>query len=365
MASACCFQNVSHELFNSIENNNFNKAQKIIDKLFERQFVEKDDMKSLVSLILKFYIKTNNTEEINCFYNLHKENLMRRDILGFSSYFYNLDMKKSIESFNYLLSNFKLTPDNLKFIVENRLDRLLELMDGQYVRLDAKGLDIDLSKLKFYDFSDEVTSNTLKKILKLIPSSKIENFTESISKENKQKVIIDAGNVLFSKKGEVTIDGYKYLLNMVEYFKSKKIIPLVIIHSRHLKKNFRGSQRPVEVVKIIDKLKEINQSYIFETPYGMNDDYFILYCSISLKSKIITNDNYKDHIFSFRTNIKDDDNNYLESFVEDLLVKYNYNDHDIGIKESDLFLISHCIQVVNNVLYIPTKNCKFCKYILS
>ena len=174
--------------------------------------------------------------------------------------------------------------------------------------------------------------------------------------------MIDAGNILFSIKGEVTVEGYKNLIRLIEYFNSRNMIPIVIIHTRHLKKRFKGKEKTNEIVSCIDKIKSCYSKFIFETPYNKNDDFYIIYTALLLECQVITNDHFRDHIYKFRTNNHESDENIIENYIEDLLVKYSPTCHNMGLTDLKLLKFSKCIQFIDKMVYIPTTANGFIKY---
>ena len=86
------------------------------------------------------------------------------------------------------------------------------------------------------------------------------------------------------------------------------------------------------------------------TPYRNNDDYYILLASLKLKLPIISNDNFKDHIF-------DVSNNIFRNFIDRYVLKY-----DNTVIES-LKSYSMCIHVIDDNIYVPIKDKSFYKVI--
>ena len=91
-----------------------------------------------------------------------------------------------------------------------------------------------------------------------------------------------------------------------------------MIHTRHLKKTFKGNQKDKRIISAIDTIYRLSENLILETPYNQNDDFYIIYLGLLYKSKILTNDNYRDHIFNFRANKIDSDENMVENYIDDL-----------------------------------------------
>ena len=98
----------NYDLFKSIESKNFLEANKIIQELFKINNQRKAEFKSFVSLVLKYYILTENTN-LEKFYHDNKNNLMKRDILLYCNYIYHTNYEKSLENFKYLVMHQSIT----------------------------------------------------------------------------------------------------------------------------------------------------------------------------------------------------------------------------------------------------------------
>ena len=96
-------------------------------------------------MVLKYYILTDS-DKLEDFYQENKRNLMKRDILFYCKYLYFVDSDRSLTNFNYLISNYKLTGDNLQFLIDNKLDNLIKLLDGFYISIDMPGSYLSIEK---------------------------------------------------------------------------------------------------------------------------------------------------------------------------------------------------------------------------
>ena len=165
--------------------------------------------------------------------------------------------------------------------------------------------------------------------------------------------------------GNITILGYTLLVDLIEYYLGINMIPIIIIHNRHLKTSYKGSSKNSNIIKCIEKIKSYGSKFIFETPYNENDDFYIIYLSLLLECNVLTNDNYKDHIFNFRTNESNSDENMAQNYIDDLTVKYSINCRNLIINEIDSLEFSKCIQIIDKDVYIPTIDNTFIKLSLN
>ena len=72
---------------------------------------------------------------------------------------------------------------------------------------------------------------------------------------------------------------------------------------------------------------------------------------------------FRDHIFNFRANKIDSDENMVENYIDDLISKYKIQGDMLIIDHISSLNISKCIQIKNKLIYIPTIDNKFIKYI--
>jgi len=346
-------KNVNYKLYQLIEENKLSDAKKIIFGIFDQKIkFNGKEYRGFVSLVLKYYILLEDDINIDNIFHNNKDSLMKRDILTYCYYYYNSNYEKALESFMYLNQNYLLDASNLNFLIENKMFRFISFLDGKYIKL-SKSYNLpelrDTSLVKKYNFDKDITHNILSK-LSIYQKNYLE-FLDSVRRFNETKIIIDGGNILFAYSGKINKKGYELLLKLIKYFWNIKIIPILIIHNRHLKSN-----KSKQIVKIISEIQKLNKHFIFETPFNENDDLYILYSSLCLQSKILSNDNYKDHIYSFKNNNNDLEDNLYQVYIEDLVCNYTLNDKFCNINKLDYLDKSMCIQVDQNNILIPTVN---------
>jgi len=181
-------------------------------------------------------------------------------------------------------------------------------------------------EIKFAKFKFKFSKVNFEKIAVTVDDKNMVRFLNTIIWE-KYNYIIDAGNILFSRNGNINDSSVADL----EYVSDKYKDSLIIIHSKHLKN---------------DKIKKLlNNKNYFATTHGYNDDIFIIMAYLYNNCKIITNDNYKDHTI---------DNNDFRNFISNDLIKYTNN---LGIFEFEEEInYTYCIQIINDKIYIPANN---------
>ena len=344
-------KNVNYKLYQLIEDNKLLEAQKIIFEIFEQNIKFKGkEYRGFISLVLKFYILLKDDIKIDNIFQNNKDSLMKRDILTYCNYYYDSNYEKALESFLYLNKNYLIDASNLNYLIENKMFKFISFLDGKFIKL-SKSYDLpelrDTNLVKKYNFDKDISHNILSKLS--IYQKNFLEFLDSVRKCNKTKIIIDGGNILFAYSGKINKKGYDLLLKIIKYFWNINIIPILIIHNRHLK-----SKKNKQITKIISEIQKLNKHFIFETPFNENDDLYILYSSLFLQSNILSNDNYKDHIYNFKNNKNNLEDNLYQVYIENLVCNYTLNDKFCNINKLDYIDKSLCIQVNQNNILIPT-----------
>jgi hypothetical protein len=166
-------------------------------------------------------------------------------------------------------------------------------------------------------------------------------------KTKKYKVVIDGANVLYcGQKGLVTPKSYQQLDYLVHKYNDSDII--IVLHKKYLniKKNKWDHDSTTMVKSIISSWKSANNIQVYETPYGVNDDYHIIYLSLKYDLQIISNDKFRDHIFIF---------NDLKNWFSDMVISYDTK--TFKLNHPHRFSVRHQSDKKN--FYIPTTNRNF------
>ena len=147
-------------------------------------------------------------------------------------------------------------------------------------------------------------------------------FTDNIVNElNKIKLdyeyIIDGGNILYSDKGKINING---LIKIIDKCNNS----IIVIHKKHMKNN---------IIKNI-----ISKYNYYETPYKFYDDLFILWFFFKKHSYIITNDKFRDHNYNLNLEYN---YNILLQYIINYTKKYEliYKEHNfIHINDNNIYI---------------------------
>lgn len=301
--------NISWKLHTLLLDNNLEEINEIVDSIKE---IDYDN--GIITNILLYYIKIDNKEKINYFLEDNfKVKLMKRDYLNIMVY-----NKKYLYLFDTVINNFELLDKDLDFIIKNKLD-VLHKLDGCFLKNSCNyenTINTNLLKLYYLDEkSIELMLNLIEK--EIIITDKLNELLK-INYDN----IIDCGNIIYNNQGKINYNN----LNIINQLTGNN---LLIIHTKH-KKNLNSN---------------IIKNNIYFTPYKFNDDLYILYFFLKMKTKcfIISNDKYRDHIFNFNISEK------FKNIITQQTINYNLDNNKIN----DYPTFSNCIQVINNLIFIP------------
>jgi hypothetical protein len=284
----------------------------LMKKCIEEYSSSKQNIRGLITLLLRYYIKVNNIDNIKEILHNHNHgmNLMRRDYLAALDYFLKLnDYKSNFDCIEYIYSMITdIETKDVDLMIENNWTDLLKKFDGLMVQCSLVSNTKDTSKLKKYQYN--IT------IMKEKYNNRISNKEElDILLEN-VNVLIDGANIGHLKK---EFD-FSILPSIIHKLEKLNFTPKVILHERH---------------NIDD---EFLKPYLIRTPMYRNDDDYMIYGMLKFNIMVLTNDQFRDHLKNMDINTK--------CFVRSMSMKY-YNNNMIIPK------YSKCIQVIDNYIYIP------------
>lgn len=346
-----------HELVNQLVNR------------FSLEHLIKTKNNGLISNLLCYYISTNNIEIINEIITQSSNydfNMMKRDYLNLSKYFYSTDVDVSIKYFNHIFSTDSvILSKDVDFLIENKMFILISLIPGLFIESSVNsyplinGNDVKLKlKLKIKIIDSKIIDNIKDLVEKIMGIKYVNQLDHFVKTQNTIfDAIIDGGNVIHTRCGFIGQNSLNDLANLLKLVKNKVGNPLLVIHRRHLK-TFPNLISCLNIMKI---------SY-YLTPYNMNDDIFILWFFLKYNSipYIISNDKYRDHIFNFETNkkyVKDNKFNQFNQFnhvLHQQTLQYNLVQHTIDSPPQ----YSRCIQLENNRIYIPHLSGRFIELVI-
>lgn len=344
-------------------NMNDEKSMRLLIEYFKIDNLLKTNNSGILTNLLNYLININDILNIKQFEENLRDNkiqIMKRDYLVLSKYYYHFDFEIANNYLKKALENVKLNTESLilnkdiNFIIQNNLIKLIPFLENIFVESDLNIQEIkcdyefitELLPLKA--MNDDTMKSLLSHIEQLIPQKTI----NTIKKKDDYDVLIDGGNIIHSRSGFIDKVSLYDLKIMMIQIKDKFNNPLLIIHEKHTK----------TIPLLLQSLKELKIDY-YLTPYGLNDDLFILWFFLMQKSKafIISNDKYRDHIFKLETSKKELTNDYNLNEFNHIIQQQtlNYNIIKNTIKDKPKY--SKCIQCCDKYVYIPYTNNKLLK----
>ena len=260
------------------------------------------EMKSFISLKLRYYIKNNiNFDQI-----LSNNTLMKRDYWLCIEYY-----KDNYEkAFNIMIQNIHhIDQYDIDIMIKNKWSKLIKHWDGYPVVSSFNKNTDNLIELSKYNFNiDNIKTIYHKKI----PKKYHEYFH---SKMTDCDILIDGANISHIKKEF----NYDELIIVIKKLEAIGYHPKIILHERHKINNIYLEQ------------------YIIKTPKNYYDDNFLLYGLFQYNKMIVSNDLFRDHVTM---------NCFEKCHIDHMTIKYI--DNTLIIPQ-----YSKCIQVKENNIYIP------------
>jgi hypothetical protein len=310
-----------HKFKLSLDSDNIytDEFKELMKQCIEQYSSSKQNMRGLVTLLLRYYIKMNDINMIKDI--IHNNNndieLMRRDFLAALDYFLKLnDYNSTLGEIEYIYNNITdIETKDVDLMIENKWIDLLKKFDGLMVECSLKSNVTDTSKLKKYKYDISIMKNKY--------TNRILNKEELDIQLQNVDVLIDGANIGHLKK---EFD-FSILPIIIHKLIKLKFNPKIILHERH---------------NIED---EFLKPYLIRTPMYRNDDDYMIYGMLQFNTMVLTNDLFRDHLKNMDINTK--------CFVRSMSMKYNNNTKGIIIIPK----YSKCIQVIeNDGIYIPCKN---------
>lgn len=285
---------LAREVYLLLQDNNYNEIEE------KTRGIEYANHSGMLSCMIVYYIKCDNKKQIEeC---LHY-NLKKRDYLHICNY-----LENNVEIFLGICKRFDWETKDIDYMIENKLNKLLICMNGIYTETSYNS-NCDYTGEYNKDINVKEMYNYLLK----------NNIDMSNDLNKKYDIIIDGGNIIFSSS---LYSPMELINKYVSLLKGYSV--LLVIHKRHRK-------------KLIDL--SVDVCY---TEYKMNDDLIILkyYCLFG-DSLILTNDKFYDHLHGM--------SKQAHEVLHNRCIRYdNFN--------IEIPLVSRCIQVKGEEVYIPVKN---------
>lgn len=252
--------------------------------------------------------------------------MMSRDWIDFVLFLFRIEDDKKMFILNRMFEVIELKPKNISQLVNSGIPEILRFLVGKNVSMEGEGKEEEI-------FPDETVYTNFKKREINIHLDKINaNCHDSVTSKIKKMsydTVIDGGNVLFSNGGKDNKASFIRLKLVAESVTN----PLIILHIRHK-------------TKVSNYIPGLEKRIIY-TPHGHNDDYYILFASLKKVKKIITKDNYGDHIDLFSVNSPN--NSFLKNYLTEKICDYDFADGRVNVATPR----TTCVYVKEDYIYVP------------
>lgn len=345
------FQKQLSEAFRA---NRFEEMRKLVDENIE--MVRTTTERGVITMTLRLAIQQRDEDLISM---LVDRLSMKRDYIELM--IYKGDPAYNRRLFEEHIDTALLEPKDIKLFIDHGMTYLFRYLDGKFLHLEGNRPPSDLDKssiLRRYALPD--CDHYIQKITQVIESSP-KNKTKShvavidqirtlaTATSSSYDVIIDGGNVLHARNGQPNPEDLNRMITMLQ---SRGHSPIVIIHASHTDVSSRSRSDHAVAVRNIFETRKIP---FIATPYGLNDDLFILLAYLMRECcSIVTRDTYTDHIDMFKNpqkNVSDDFGKYLAQDLVSFTVSDAYR--QMHIPDATPKPYTSCIQVVGTRVYIP------------
>jgi hypothetical protein len=333
--------------------NRLEEMRKLVDENIE--MVRTTRERGVITMTLRLAIQQRDEELISM---LVDRLSMKRDYIELM--IYKGDPAYNSRLFEAHIDTALLEPKDIKLFVDHGMMYLFRYLDGKFLHYPDpvhEGIEVvKSSTLRRYALSD--CDHYIQKITRALDSSPknktkihvtvIDQIRALATATSSYDVIIDGGNILHARNGQPNPEDLNRMITMLQ---SRGHSPIVIIHASHTDVSRSRSDYVVAVRNIF----ETRNVPFIATPYGLNDDLFILLAYLMRECcSIVTRDTYTDHIDMFKNpqkNMSDDFGKYLAHDLVSFTVSDAYR--QMYVPDATPKPYTSCIQVVGTHVYIP------------
>jgi hypothetical protein len=359
------FQKHMSEAFRA---NRIDEMRKLVDENIE--MVKTTSERGIITMALRLAIQERDDPLISVLFGRLS---MKRDY--FELMIYKRDPCYSIRLFDAHIDVALLEPKDLKMFVEHGMTYLFRLLDGkfiQYAEAEWPRTEFDASSVlrryalpecnhyieKITNAIDATPKNKTKRHIATIGQIRTLATSSSIGYD----VIIDGGNALHSRNGQPNPED---LRRMITILQTRGHSPLVIIHVSHTDLHKTPSPHDPhgsrDYVLQVNNVLETSKVQFVTTPYGLNDDLFILLAylirietGLSRGCTIVTRDTYTDHMDTFKNRQKNVSADFGKYLAHDLVSFTAADIHcQMHIPDATPKPYTNCIQIVEPYAYVP------------
>lgn len=353
------FQKQLSEAFRA---NRFEEMRKLVDENLE--MVRTTTERGVITMTLRLAIQQRDEDLISM---LVDRLSMKRDFIELM--IYKGDPAYNCRLFETHIDTALLEPKDIKLFIDHGMTYLFRYLDGKFLYYPDpvhEGIEVVKSSIlrryalpdcdhyiqKITRALDSFPKNKTKSHVAVINQIRALATATSSSSSSSYDVIIDGGNILHARNGQPNPEDLNRMITMLQ---SRGHSPIVIIHASHTDVSSRSRSDHAVAVRNIFETRKVP---FIATPYGLNDDLFILLAYLMrvpiCGCSIVTRDTYTDHIDMFKNpqkNVSDDFGKYLAHDLVSFTVSDAYR--QMHIPDATPKPYTSCIQVAGTRAYIP------------
>lgn len=314
-----------------------NKLEQYIPKLYDIAGVNPRNVKKCDdgALAIRYLVETDIESAIELYISLIAPAETRKALLFLivKKFIEDDDFEFALNFYLKYISNYTISEEDLYIFMKlpkKYIIPILELCINMSIIVDSnlvENLAEPSKKLRVVGINDTEKINLINLLKEKVGNFEIPSF-------EKRTYVIDGANILFStiRQGKVNYNLLDSIINNI--YKEYQVV--LVLHKRH--------KNPTFFEKWDEKI------CILRTPYKKNDDWYSILTAIKNDAYLITNDNFRDHIFESKKFP-----NSLKYWCDDFIVKFSLD----GLEAPKLF--SKRVQKIDDEFYIPTNTNKWMK----
>jgi hypothetical protein len=350
------------------------------------------DNTSLGILMLRYLVLSNNLKQSVILYqNLLKSGKTRKRHLSIiiSSYLKTGKIKDASKLFEKYMDEYEIDEDDIyQFLDASQIktkyvEQILALVINKPLVFDISKIITEGNEMKITEFDPPKCPNDSKLRLIKFTNEELKQLNEifrELYRERKQErsydkyvgflekhgeydYVIDGANIMFYNERSITENSYKrvdVIMDKLTKMWEKPGKPKIqlILHERHFKlKKYQGKQgwnkksfRNVD--NLIAKWMHMSHVTVYKTPVGMNDDWYQIISAVrGVKTVLVTNDQFRDHIFKI--------SNILRIWRKERIAEYDISRDNRTAQIKTPLTYSSRIQFIGGNFCLPLSNGKW------
>lgn len=206
----------------------------------------------------------------------------------------------------------------------------------------------DLQKFKLTKDEKTALLNSIKDQFAKKKKTKLyDEFKENIKKKD---VVVDGANILYYGERVINQNSYIRLDNMMKELEKMGKSFTVYLHERHFNiKKWKNT----EIDRILKKWKE--KGVFYKTPRTFNDDWYAIIAALVSDAMVLTNDNFKDHVFG-AFGVQRNGVNVFRRWKDEYGIYYEFKNNNNVIEMKYPKEFSQEVQMIDGDVYVPLSN---------